>query len=48
MSKLISAVKRTFAGSSAAQHVHFHQGTTEHLPEVCHEGGCDRPRLSVR
>ncbi|RKQ91040.1 hypothetical protein C8N24_0856 [Solirubrobacter pauli] len=47
MSKLVSAIKRTFA-DAAAPTVHFHQGTTNSFPEVCHEGACERPRLSVR
>ncbi|MBE2319938.1 hypothetical protein DVA67_028490 [Solirubrobacter sp. CPCC 204708] len=44
MSKLISAIKRTL-GTHAEPHVHFHQGTHAHLPEVCHEHTCGRPRL---
>jgi hypothetical protein len=48
MSKLVSAIKRTLGGSSAEPTVHFHQGTNEAFPEVCHEGACPRPRLSVR
>jgi len=47
MSKLVSAIKRTFVGTDEPT-VHFHQGTTDAFPEVCHEGACARPRLSVR
>jgi len=47
MSKLVSAIKRTLGGSDEPT-VHFHQGTTDAFPEVCHEGACARPRLSVR
>lgn len=48
MSKLVSAIKRTLGGSSTEPSVHFHQGMTQAFPEVCHEGACERPRLSVR
>ena len=48
MSKLVSAIKWTLRGSADEPTVHFHQGTTETFPEVCHEGACARPRLSVR
>ena len=49
MSKLISALKRTIVGTTDGEApVHFHQGTTDSFPEVCHNGGCDRPHLHVR
>jgi hypothetical protein len=48
MSKLVSALKRTLVGAADEPSVHFHQGTTDAFPEVCHEGACSRPRLSVR
>ena len=49
MSKFISALKRTLVGPPDSEPtVHFHQGTTYHYPEVCHQDACDRPRLQVR
>ena len=49
MTKIISALKRTIVGTPDGEApVHFHQGTTEAYPEVCHEGACDRPRLQIR
>ncbi len=48
MSKLVSAIKRSLGGSYSEPSVHFHQGTTEAFPEVCHEGACERPQLQVR
>ena len=48
MSKLVSAIKRSFGGSSIESTVHFHQGTHETSPEVCFEGACSRPQLQVR
>ena len=48
MSKLIAAVRRSVIGAGYAEPpVHFHQGTTEDYPEVCHEGACERPRLAA-
>jgi hypothetical protein len=46
MTKLLSALRRTLE-STPDQQVHFHQGTTAHSPEVCHESTCSRPRLKV-
>jgi hypothetical protein len=48
MTKLLSAMKRTLGESPYSEPpVHFHQGTTDDNVEVCHEGACARPRLSV-
>ena len=49
MTKIISALKRTIIGAPDGEApVHFHQGTTDAFPEVCHNGGCDRPKLQLR
>jgi hypothetical protein len=49
MTKIISALKRTIVGAPEGEApVHFHQGTTDAFPEVCHNGGCDRPKLQLR
>ncbi len=48
MSTLVAAIKRTLTGTDSQPSVHFHQGPHTALPEVCHEGACDRPRLHVR
>jgi len=45
MSNLLTAFKRTFGDAYREPPVHFHQGTTDDFPEVCHEGACERPRL---
>jgi hypothetical protein len=47
MSKLVAAIRRSLGGAYSEPPVHFHQGTTEAYPEVCHEGACERPRLHV-
>ncbi len=48
MTKLLNAFKRTFGeGRYQEETPHFHQGTTDGAPEVCYEGLCPRPRLSV-
>ena len=48
MTKIISALKRTIIGAPDGEApVHFHQGTTDAFPEVCHNGGCDRPKLQL-
>ena len=48
MTKIISALKRTIVGAPEGEApVHFHQGTTDAFPEVCHNGGCDRPKLQL-
>ena len=48
MTKLLTALKRTIVGSESEPPVHFHQGTTDAFPEVCHDGACRRPQLQVR
>ena len=45
MSKLVSALRRTFVTPYTEPAVHFHQGQAEDFPEVCHDGACARPRL---
>ena len=47
MSKIIKALKRTLGDAYTEPAVHFHQGTSDDFPEVCYEGGCDRPRLKA-
>jgi hypothetical protein len=47
MSKFVAAIRRTLVGAPTEDAVHFHQGTTAHYPEVCHEDACERPRLAV-
>ena len=48
MTKIISALKRTIVGAPDGEApVHFHQGMTDSFPEVCHNGGCDRPKLQL-
>jgi hypothetical protein len=48
MSKLLNAIKRTLGDSPYTEPpVHFHQGTSDHSVEVCHERACSRPRLSA-
>ena len=48
MSKLmLAALRRTFSTPDTETSVHFHQGTTEGFPEVCHDGACRRPRLQA-
>ena len=47
MSKFVSALRRTLVGAYTEPPVHFHQGTTEDSPEVCYDGGCRRPHLTV-
>lgn len=46
MSKIISALKRTFGTFELGTPVHFHQGSSAGHPEVCHNAACGRPRLS--
>ena len=36
MSKLLTAIKRTFGDSCSEPPVHFHQGTSDDFPEVCY------------
>jgi hypothetical protein len=45
MSKLLAAVRRTFSTPDSEPEVHFHQGTSDNFPEVCHDGSCRRPQL---
>ena len=47
MTKLLNALKRTLGDNYSEPPVHFHQGTTDSFPEVCHDGRCDRPRLAA-
>ena len=47
MSKLITAVRRTFSPPYTEPEVHFHQGQADDHPEVCYEGDCPRPQLSA-
>jgi hypothetical protein len=47
MIKLVAAVRRTMVGVYTEPAVHFHQGTTDDAPEVCYDGACGRPQLSV-
>ena len=47
MSKFIAAIKRTLTYDHVEPPVHFHQGTTDHFPEVCHDGTCRRPQLAA-
>jgi len=47
MSKIIKALKRTLGDTYTEPSVHFHQGTSDDFPEVCYEGGCDRPQLKA-
>ena len=48
MSKLFSALRRTFDRPYTEPTVHFHQGQDDSFPEVCHdEGACSRPRLQA-
>jgi len=40
-------VRRIVSGSENEDaHVHFHRGPSG-APAVCHDAGCDQPRLSV-
>ena len=43
--KFIKALRRTFSETYSEPEVHFHQGTSDDFPEVCHDGRCDRPQL---
>ena len=47
MSKLFAAVRRTFSTPYTEPEVHFHQGQTNDSPEVCFDGACGRPQLSL-
>jgi len=47
MSKLLAAVRRTFSTPYTEPEVHFHQGQTNDSPEVCFDGACGRPQLSL-
>ena len=47
MSKLFAAVRRTFSTPYTEPEVHFHQGTTDDTHEVCYDGACERPQLSI-
>ena len=48
MSKLFSALRRTFDRPYTEPTVHFHQGHDDRFPEVCYdEGACSRPRLQA-
>ena len=48
MTKLLSAVRRTIGEQPYTEPaVHFHAGSDENYPEVCYEGGCERPRLKA-
>jgi hypothetical protein len=48
MTKLITAFRRTLGEDAYTEPTpHFHQGTTEDSPEVCHESNCSRPHLAA-
>jgi hypothetical protein len=47
MSKLVAALRRTLGTPQSEPEVHFHQGQTDNAPEVCYDGNCRRPRLSL-
>ena len=48
MSKLFSALRRTFDRPYTEPEVHFHQAQDEGYPEVCYdEDTCRRPRLQA-
>ena len=48
MTKLVTALRRTLRdGPYSEPAVHFHAGSHENFPEVCHEGACERPRLKA-
>jgi hypothetical protein len=48
MTKLLTALRRTLGERPYSEPaVHFHAGSSQDLPEVCHEGACERPRLAA-
>ena len=47
MSKLFAAVRRTFSTPYTEPEVQVHPGQTDVAPEVCYDGTCRRPQLSL-
>ena len=48
MTKLLNAIRRTLGDTPYTEPApHFHQGANDSFPEVCFEGGCNRPQLAA-